>query len=227
MSWSHRSASSPLWIPLIVGLALRLLNIWAPILGAHSLRQADTAAIARNYLEQGLAIWLTRVGCVGWRDWGRRDRFSPLRLERGLAVPADGCSCAAGAGADSALAKCSHHLAGRPYRPAASGSRGWVVGSPQLRIAASPGVLGRTVQPEATLMLLAALCLDRALAWRDRGRLLDLFLCWLGFTGCLLVKLLPVVWLGLPLLLIFSWGLGAVQRILTRPLPWLFALSPS
>jgi len=83
-----------------------------------------------------------------------------------------------------------------------------------------PVFYGRTVQPEATLMLLAAPCLDRALAWRDRGRLLDLLLCWLGFTGCLLVKLLPVVWLGLPLLSIFSWGLSPVQRVLTHPLPF-------
>ena len=52
------------WFPLLMGAALRLVNINAPIIGVHSWRQADTAALARNFQLNQLPIWLPQV------DWG-------------------------------------------------------------------------------------------------------------------------------------------------------------
>ena len=52
------------WPLLLIGAALRLVNLHAPVLGVHSWRQADTAAIARNAFEAGLPLWLPQV------DWG-------------------------------------------------------------------------------------------------------------------------------------------------------------
>ena len=49
---------------LVLGAILRLLNLDAPIIGMHSWRQADTAAIARNFHEFGYSFSLPQV------DWG-------------------------------------------------------------------------------------------------------------------------------------------------------------
>ena len=52
------------WPLLLIGAALRLVNLHAQVLGLHSWRQADRAAIGRNDLEAGLTLWLPQV------DWG-------------------------------------------------------------------------------------------------------------------------------------------------------------
>ncbi len=57
-------STRPVWPLLLIGAALRLVNLHAPVLGVHSWRQADTAAIARNAFEAGLPFWLPQV------DWG-------------------------------------------------------------------------------------------------------------------------------------------------------------
>ena len=49
---------------LVVGAGVRLLNLDAPIIGMHSWRQADTAAIARNFHEFGYHFFLPQI------DWG-------------------------------------------------------------------------------------------------------------------------------------------------------------
>lgn len=54
----------PLWLALLVALALRLVHVGGPILGVHSWRQSDTAAIARNFHEHGYDFTRPQV------DWG-------------------------------------------------------------------------------------------------------------------------------------------------------------
>ena len=50
----YRSFSSN-WLPLFIGFLLRLINIQLPIVGVHSWRQADTAAIASVTCYQSFA----------------------------------------------------------------------------------------------------------------------------------------------------------------------------
>ena len=63
-SASKPATTLPLGLPLLVGASLRLIQIQAPILGIHSWRQADTAAMARNFAEQGMNLLLPQI------DWG-------------------------------------------------------------------------------------------------------------------------------------------------------------
>ena len=42
-------APRPAWLPIGLGTLLRLVQIWMPVLGIHSWRQADTAAMARHF----------------------------------------------------------------------------------------------------------------------------------------------------------------------------------
>ena len=51
--------------PLLLGLALRLININAPIVGVHSWRQADTAAMARHFALENTPIWLPQIDWSG------------------------------------------------------------------------------------------------------------------------------------------------------------------
>ena len=50
-----------LLIVFVVGIALRLVNIGAPLLGPHSYRQADTAGIARNFHVDGIDLGRPKV----------------------------------------------------------------------------------------------------------------------------------------------------------------------
>ena len=47
-----------------MGLIIRLINIRMPIVGVHSWRQADTAAMARHFALENTPIWLPQI------DWG-------------------------------------------------------------------------------------------------------------------------------------------------------------
>ena len=48
----------------IVAGSLRLVNLTAPVLGHHSWRQADTAAMARNFVEERFNILYP---AIDWR----------------------------------------------------------------------------------------------------------------------------------------------------------------
>jgi 4-amino-4-deoxy-L-arabinose transferase-like glycosyltransferase len=53
-----------IYLILLGALALRLYQIDSPILGYHSWRQADTAAVARNFHEHGYNLFYPQI------DWG-------------------------------------------------------------------------------------------------------------------------------------------------------------
>ena len=53
------------WLPIGLGSLLRLVQIWMPVLGVHSWRQADTAAMARHFSLAGTPIWLPQVDWSG------------------------------------------------------------------------------------------------------------------------------------------------------------------
>ncbi|SVD76026.1 uncharacterized protein METZ01_LOCUS428880, partial [marine metagenome] len=57
------SGASWLWIVLLLGLSLRLLGLMEPLIDKQAWRQTDTAAIARNYYEEGYTLFHPRV------DW--------------------------------------------------------------------------------------------------------------------------------------------------------------
>jgi 4-amino-4-deoxy-L-arabinose transferase-like glycosyltransferase len=53
-----------IWYILLIALFLRAYNITAPLIGMHSWRQTDTAAMARNYCEHGMNFLYPQI------DWG-------------------------------------------------------------------------------------------------------------------------------------------------------------
>ena len=53
------------WLPVLIGLFLRSINLQSPIVGVHSWRQADTAAMARHFAIEGTPIWLPQIDWAG------------------------------------------------------------------------------------------------------------------------------------------------------------------
>ena len=54
-----------IWLPITVGVLLRLIQLWMPIVGVHSWRQADTAAMARHFALSDTPIWLPQIDWAG------------------------------------------------------------------------------------------------------------------------------------------------------------------
>ena len=187
------------WPLLLIGAALRLVNLHAPVLGVHSWRQADTAAIARNAFEAGLPLWLPQVDWSGASS-GFAETDPPLYsqavawlygwlgvqewLARGLSL---------------VLSLIALWLLVRLGRQLLGLDAGWWGG---LLFAVLPLSVfyGRSIQPESLLLACSALALERGLAWSRQGRNVDLAWAATGLTGAVLIKVLPAVWLGLPLL---------------------------
>ena len=52
-------------LPIFIGFFLRIINLQSPIVGVHSWRQADTAAMARHFALNSTPIWLPQVDWSG------------------------------------------------------------------------------------------------------------------------------------------------------------------
>lgn len=226
----------PTWLPIGLGSLLRLVQIWMPVLGVHSWRQADTAAMARHFSLAGTPIWLPQVdwsgasagfvesefplypflvsrlyGLIGVQEW----------LGRGLSVL---CS--------ALTIWLVMRLGRRWFNPEA----GWWAG---LAFAIAPlGVyFGRAFQAEALLLLCAAGALESLSLWRERRLPWALALSWVCFTSAGLIKVIPLLWLGLPLLMVqlssnplsqappLEILPGRVLRLLGRPGFWLYIVT--
>ncbi|MFM7674970.1 MAG: ArnT family glycosyltransferase [Synechococcus sp.] len=220
----RRSGLAVPWLPLALGAVLRLVQLTMPVLGVHSWRQADTAAMARHFAEGGMVLWLPQIDWAGAAPGYVESEF-PLFpylvaglyrlfgvhewLARGLAVL---CSLL------------TLWLVVRIGKRLLGAAAGWW-GGLFYAVLPSSVYFGRSVQPEPLLLLLAALSFERLLAWQEHRRRRDLLLCWLGFCGACLLKVFPLVWLGLPLL----WRWWSEARPTRRPQallgPALFALA--
>ena len=55
----------PIWFPILIGFLLRAINLNSPIVGVHSWRQADTAAMARHFAIEDTPIWLPQIDWAG------------------------------------------------------------------------------------------------------------------------------------------------------------------
>ncbi|MEB3332332.1 MAG: glycosyltransferase family 39 protein [Synechococcaceae cyanobacterium] len=212
----------PAWLPLLVGALLRLVQLPMPVVGVHSWRQADTAAMARHFAENGMVLWLPQI------DWGGA---SPGYVESEFPLypfllaglhQLFGVHDQLGRLLSLLFSLLTILLVQRiGQRLLGAGAGRW--GALLFAVSPSAVYFGRAVQAEALLLLAAAVALDRLIAWLERQRPADLLLSWLAFSGCCLLKVLPLVWLGLPLAWLWQRRRGW-RGLLARPAPWLYAL---
>lgn len=222
MGRADRAQPGPWWSPAALATALRLVQIQAPILGVHSWRQADTAGLARNFHEQHLPLWLPQVDWGGAGSGFAETDFPIYSYAVGVLYDLFGVhealarllSLACSVGALLLLQRLGSRLLG----PEA----GWW-GALTFAVVPLSVFYGRSVQPEALLLLAASLTLERGVAWHDHGRARDLALVGLGLGLASLIKVLPLFWLGIPLLWL-GWCRHG-RQLLRRPGPWLVLLA--
>ena len=227
------TAPKPSWLPIGLGSLLRLVQIWMPVLGVHSWRQADTAAMARHFSQEGTPIWLPQI------DWGGASTglvesefpLYPFLVSRLYDLL--GIQEWLGRGLSVLCSALTIWLVMRLGRRWFNPEAGWWAG---LAFAIAPlGVyFGRAFQAEALLLLCAAGALDSMSIWSERRLPWALALSWLGFTTAGLIKVIPLLWLGLPLLMVqltfnpqgevtrLQSLPGRMMRLLSRPVFWLY-----
>ena len=194
-------APRPAWLPIGLGSLLRLVQIWMPVLGIHSWRQADTAAMARHFSQAGTPIWLPQIDWSGASAGFVESEFPiyPFLVSRLYTLM--GVQEWLGRGLSVLCSGLTIWLVMRLGRRWFSPQAGWWAG---LAFAIAPlGVyFGRAFQAEALLLLCAAGALESLSLWREQRLPWALALSWLCFTTAGLIKVIPLLWLGLPLLMV-------------------------
>ncbi len=193
----------PNWFPVLIGILFRLININAPILGVHSWRQADTAAMARHFALEGTPIWLPQIDWAGANSGYVECEFPIFPYLVGQLYKLLGLHEWIGRGLSIFFSAITILLLIRIGALLLDPASGWWGG---LFFSLLPLNIyyGRTFQAESLLLFLAALSIERLLAWKINSHFLSLWISWSAFCLACLIKLLPFIWLGLPLLLIQS-----------------------
>ncbi len=190
-----------IWFPISLGLVLRLFQINSPILGIHSWRQADTAAMARHFAIENTPIWLPQIDWSGANPGYVECEFPLFPYLLGQLYKVWGIHEWIGRGLSIVFSGITIWLVIQLGKRLLDPFSGWWGG---LFFAVLPLSVyyGRTLQAESMLLMFSALSLEQLLRWRQNQSYLALITSWIAFLIACLIKVLPFIWLGLPLLLI-------------------------
>ena len=206
------------WILLILLLAAvpRAIRLDAPV---STWREADTAAIARNFAQHGFRILYPEVDWGGGTPGFVESEFPLYSFLTGLGIAALGpgdqwgrllsllCSLATIYGLYLLVRKLV--------------SEGVALWSALFYAILPMNIYyGRSVMPEAALLMCSVFGLYFFSAWLDRGRGRDFILTWLCLSLAVLLKI-PTLYLGLPLLFL-AWEKHGRRTFRTEKL-WLLA----
>ncbi|MCC7262607.1 MAG: glycosyltransferase family 39 protein [Candidatus Latescibacteria bacterium] len=220
-----------LWGILLLGLALRLIELQAPLIDGQAWRQADSGAIARNFYQEGYDLFHPRVD---WRG------TTPGFVEMNFPLYSFLVACLYG------LLGGVHEWAGRLFSGLCSTAAAgllyllvgeWGGGRWARRLAALLFLIfplnvfyGRAFMPESLMLLLSVGTLLAFSRWTRTGAGRDFALAALAGGLCFMVKI-PTLYLGFPLVALAwaRWGWGFLRRpelwgylvlVLTPPALW-------
>ena len=206
---------------LALALALRLVHLGAPILGVHSWRQADTAAIARNFHENGYRFAYPQV------DWGGagpgyvESEFPAFPYAVALAYGALGVNEAWGRLLAALLSTLTVYLLYRIARDALEDEVAALAAALLFAVLPLSVYYGRAFMPEAAMLCASVGAIHAFDRWTAVGGWRWYALAAFATAVACLLKL-PCLYLGLPLvyLALRAWGVDAMRR----PQLWGFAL---
>jgi len=190
-------------IPILLGLIIRLINIKMPIVGVHSWRQADTAAMARHFALGNTPIWFPQIDWGGATQGYVESEFPIYPYIVGQIYKLFGLNEIFGRLTSIIFGLLTIFLIIRITTILFNYRAGFWAGIFYSLMPLSV-YYSRTFQAESLLIFLASLSLERLLIYINKPNLLSLFVCWIGFTLACLIKVLPLFWLGLPLLFIIT-----------------------
>ncbi len=191
----------PTWVPISIGLFLRLIHVQVPLLGVHSWRQADTAAMARHFTIGGTPIWLPQIDWSGASPGYVESEFPLFPYLTSQFYSLFGIHEWIGRCLSAIFSVLTIFILIRIGEQLLDPISGWWGG---LFFAIMPLSVyyGRTFQAESLMMFFSALCIERLLAWKKHQKIWALLSSWLMFCLACLLKVLPLAWLGIPLLMI-------------------------
>lgn len=217
------SAASWLWVVLALGFGLRLIALQEPLIDKQAWRQTDTAAIARNFHEEGYTLCYPRVDWRGSTSGHVEANFPLYPYVVSLLYAVAGgtyewvgrlvaamCSTAAGA--------LLYMLALRLGME----KRGALFGALFYQLFPLSIYYGRTFMPEALMILLSVGALLAFARWIDSGTGWALAIAVSSAALCFLVKI-PTLYLGFPLVALawVRWG----WRFTLKPSLWLYLVA--
>ena len=191
--------ASVIWIPIVLGIVLRLIQLWMPIVGVHSWRQADTAAMARHFHLSDTPIWLPQIDWSGASAGYVESEFPLFPYLTSRLYQIFGIQEWLGRSLSVICSGLTIWLVIRLGRRWFNTSAGWW-GGMVLAIVPLGVYYGRSFQAESLLLLCAAAALESHGCWVSYRSKWALALSWLFFTSAALIKVIPLLWLGLPLL---------------------------
>lgn len=211
-----------LWLALLAGLAVRLIGLDQPLIDHQAWRQTDTAAIARNYWEEGFDLLHPRVDWRGATAGYVETNFPlyPFLVACAYAVlggPHEWVGRLLSALFSTLAALLLHRLVRRIY----PGKSQLATLAAFLYLAVPLNVFfGRAFMPEALMVLLSVASLVTFLRWLQRPGPTPFLLAVTTAALCFLVKI-PTLYLGFPLVALawWKWGWG----FLSRPRLWAYA----
>jgi len=208
-------------ILLVVALGLRLVHVEAPVAGHHAWRQADTAAMARNFNEHGMRLLQPQIDWGGATPGYVESEFPIYSWILAVAHRAfgvwDGWGRVLSIVCGVATVLALYDLVRRRCSEAAAW---WAA----LFHAMAPLAVffGRAIMPEAAMLLCSVLAVSWFALWMDDGKARYGILAAAATALAALLKL-PALYLGLPLF-VLAWQKHG-RRTFMRPALWLFALA--
>ena len=211
-----------IWPIVFVGLFLRLVNINALVLGVHSWRQADTASIARNFLSNNFIFWLPQVNWSGSTNGFVECEFPLYQYLVAYLYKIFGVNEIFARGLSVVFGCLSILFLFRLIKRVFDVQVAWW-GSFFYAILPACVFYSRTIQPESLMMFLGIFSLERWLAFIEDNKKKNLFLSWVSFTLAVLIKILPLFWIGIPILITgFQKSLIVKYRLYLYPVLTIF-----
>lgn len=212
--------SYPLAFLLTLAAVLRSYHVWVPIIGVHAWRQSDTAAMARNFYENGFRLLYPQIDWGGSSPGFAETEFPIYSYAVALIYKLLGVSDAYGRLLSIICALISIYFLYKLVtlicdRQVAFWSSFFYTILP-LNVFYS-----RTFQPESMLLMACIIGLYGFVCWLREQNDRYLVLSAAFVTLACLIKVLPVVYVGLPLL--FLAGSHFKGRLFWQWRLWLYA----
>lgn len=216
----------PLLFLGLVALVPRLYQLNSPLIGIHSWRQADTAAIARNFYAIPLTLSQLTQFFYPQVDWGG-GAAAETEFPLYPAIVSGLYRLIGPQTAGARLVTVLFSLIGLYflYRLIERSFNRSVAFWSALFYAILPTSVfyGRTVQPESLVMMGTLGGLYFFKRWTDGEKGRDLLLSWILSAIATLTKVLPLVYLGIPLLFLATAKYKV--RVFRRLDLWIYAIS--
>ncbi|ABX09192.1 ArnT family glycosyltransferase [Prochlorococcus marinus] len=186
-------------LPLLIGFILRTILLNSPIVGVHSWRQADTAAMARHFYLNNTPIWLPQIDWAGNGEGFVESEFPIFPYLTAQLYKLFGIHEWIGRSFSVIFSLLTILLIIRIGELLINKEAGWW-GGILFSILPMSVYYGRAFQAESLLLLLSALSLERLIESIRSYKYTNLLISWAAFVLACLIKVLPLVWLGLPLI---------------------------